>query len=137
MIRPLNGGCSLASHHVTISGQAIQLRLPCVTERINEEGDMEQPLRDTEVIPDSITRDHILQAMAVFDKSGLPAGYQKSIRYDVVNDGRYYPPPALMALAIRQESGALPPGIRGGKKTKCFEVLRDCGFEIITKTKSS
>lgn len=98
---------------------------------------MNERQHSNEAIPNGITREHVLEAMADFDKSGLPSAYQKSIRYDVVNDGRRYPPPAIMALAIKRLSGALPPGIRGGKKTRCFEVLRECGFEITEKRKAA
>lgn len=94
--------------------------------------------RDDDIIPDGITRDHILQAMEEFDRDGMPRGFKPSHTYDVVHGDRQYPPPAIMALAIKQLTGTLPPpAIRGGKRTRCFVVLEDCGFEIVNKKATS
>jgi len=95
--------------------------------------------RYEDIIPDGITRDHILSAMEEFDRHGMPHGFKPSHTYDVVHENKRYPPPAIVALAIKQLTGTLPPPvIRGGKRTRCFALLEECGFVIAVKmTKSS
>ena len=90
--------------------------------------------RDEDIIPDGITRNHILRAMEEFDQDGMPHGFKPSHTYDVVHEDRRYPPPAITALAIKQLIGTMPPPvIRAGKGTRCFAVLEECGFEISHK----
>jgi hypothetical protein len=87
-----------------------------------------------DLIPDGITRDNILHAIGEFDRDGMPGGFKPSHTYDVVHEGRGYPPPAIIALAIKQLTGFLPPpAIRAGRRTKCFAVLEECGFTIVQK----
>jgi hypothetical protein len=95
---------------------------------------MTEGQQSKDIIPEGITRTHFLEAMADFDQQGIPPGFKPSHTYDVLYEGRRYPPPAIVALAIKSLTGTLPPPvIRGGKRTRCFEVLRECGFEIVRK----
>ncbi len=85
----------------------------------------------SDVLPDGINRDHVLQAISRFEKDGLPPGFKDSHTYYVEHEGKRYPPPALAALAAYALTGQLPkPGFRAGKGTKCFRVLADAGFLI-------
>lgn len=86
-------------------------------------------------LPDGITRSHILAAIEKYEIAGMPDGYKPSHTYDVVHDGKKYPPPAIVALAAEALNGMLPePGFRAGKGTKCFQILEDCGFSIQRRT---
>lgn len=90
--------------------------------------------RDDNIIPNGVTRIHILQAMEDFDRDGMPQGFKPSHIYDVVHGEKRYPPPAILALAIKHLTGTLPPpAIRGGKGTQCFAVFEECEFEIASK----
>jgi hypothetical protein len=85
----------------------------------------------SDVLPDGINRDHVLQAISSFERDGLPEGFKDSHTYYVEHDGKTYPPPAIAALAAYALTGQLPePGFRAGKGTKCFRVLTDAGFSI-------
>jgi len=90
--------------------------------------------RRNQPLPDGITRSHVLLAIAEFVELGLPAGYKVSHTYDVVHDGKAFPPPAIAALAAKALTGSLPePGFRAGKGTKCFKILEDGGFLVRRK----
>ena len=50
----------------------------------------------------------------------------------------HYPPPAIVALAAKALTGALPePGFRAGMGSKCFQILEDSGFKVTRKAKSA
>ena len=85
-------------------------------------------------VPRSIPKDVILRAMERMDRSGI-SPHKPSHTFDVVYDGKGYPPPAVVAFAIEELSGHLvPPGvIRGGLKTPAFKVLEAAGFKIERK----
>ena len=88
-------------------------------------------LRDDSVIPDGILREHVIAAIEDFRTNGFPEGYSRSHTYELVHDDSVYAPPAMLALAIKSKTGAIPKTkFRAGEKTKCFDVLRSCGFEI-------
>ena len=96
-------------------------------------------LRDDSVIPDGISREHVLAAIEDFVKNGYPTGYSKSHTYELIHEGNGYAPPTILALAIKAMTGTVPATkFRAGENTKCFEVLRNCGFSIqrINKSKS-
>ena len=95
---------------------------------------METPESSSQAIPDGITREHVLEAIADYERDGRPPGFGHSHTYDLVHDDRTYPPPAILALAAKQATGMLPPsGFPVGKGSKCFTILRQCGFEIVRK----
>jgi len=90
--------------------------------------------RNDDIIPDGIRRSHVLEAIADFDRDGLPDGFKESHTYDLHHNGRRYPPPAVLALSARHATGeVLPPRFRAGEGTKCFRILRECGFSIVRK----
>ncbi len=85
-------------------------------------------------IPSSITRQHILMAIAGLDR-GKEHAFGESTGYDVLHDGRRYAPKAVIGLAAAEVIGAAlgPYDFKGGLKSKCFRTLLKNGFAIVTK----
>lgn len=85
-------------------------------------------------IPDGITKDDVLTAFADFD-SGTEHDFAPSTGYDVVHEGKRYPPKAIVGLAARRIVGRQlgPYDFKGGEQSKCFRILRDLGFEVVSK----
>ena len=50
------------------------------------------------MIPDNISRSHILKAIDVVDREGVPPR-RKSRKFDLLYEGRKYPPKYLVSLA--------------------------------------
>jgi hypothetical protein len=88
-------------------------------------------LRDDSVIPDGIRREHVITAIEDFQTNGFPEGYSRSHTYELVHETAVFAPPAILALAIKAKTGLVPTTkFRAGENTKCFDILRTCGFEI-------
>jgi hypothetical protein len=87
-----------------------------------------------DLIPDGITRKHILKAIEDYE-GGAPHGFAGSTTYDVVFEGRRYPPRALIGLAAAHILGKPlgPYDFKAGLQSKCFRVLDQCGFEVVKK----
>ena len=85
-------------------------------------------------VPDGITREDVLEALRDLD-AGLDHGAGQSRLYDVLFEGRRYPPKAVVGLAARRVLGrALAHNeFPAGKGTKCFRLLESLGFEIVEK----
>jgi 5-methylcytosine-specific restriction protein A len=85
-------------------------------------------------IPDSVGRQHILKAIADLD-NGIEHAFGRSIGYDVLYEGRRYPPKAVVGLAAGEILGTPlgPYNFKGGLKSKCFRTLIRNGFTIVTK----
>lgn len=85
-------------------------------------------------IPSGITRQHVVAAISDLDK-GVPHSFGESTDYDVLYQGRRYPPKAVVGLAAARILGAPlgPHDFKGGLGTRCFAVLADNGFTIVTK----
>ena len=85
-------------------------------------------------IPEGITRAHILDAIRALG-DGVEHQFGESTGYDVLFEGRRYPPKAVVGIAARhiinRQLG--PYDFKGGLKSKCFRVLEDNQFEIVTK----
>jgi hypothetical protein len=84
------------------------------------------------VIPDYLTRDHVLAAIAKIDRAGIPAG-RFGTKYAVFHDGRHYPPKLLISLAHEEVKGVPYPSslFGGGRETNGF--LQRLGFTVIEK----
>jgi|GEM_PF-6727671 len=86
------------------------------------------------MIPDNITREHILEALRWLDKEtpdGARPGRQ-STKYDLVYEGKRYAPKEAIAIANRFANGRdLNSGFSGGNETNKF--LRDRGFQVVLK----
>lgn len=85
-------------------------------------------------LPEGITRGDLLQAIADLD-AGVPHPFAPSTGYDVLHEGRRYPPKAVVGIAATWRSGQPygPESFTGGLGSTCFRVLRTNGFSIITK----
>lgn len=80
--------------------------------------------------PESITREHILQAIKDLDNSQRKLS--KSTRFDVVFEGRRYPPKELMRRAHELATGEYLWEKSGGEQTNKY--LKDLNFEIQGKS---
>ena len=59
------------------------------------------------MIPDNITKDHVLQAIADIEKNGLRYPLGKSSVYDLVYNGKEYPPKHTIIVANEYANGVL------------------------------
>ena len=85
-------------------------------------------------IPQGITRDDVLGAIRRLD-AGVEHGFGPSLKYDLVFEGRRYPPKAVVGLAAERLAGrVLEPGdFSGGQDSKSTRILRDFGFVVALK----
>jgi hypothetical protein len=85
-------------------------------------------------IPDGITHDDVVEGLKALD-SGAQHSFGDSTGYDLVENGRRYPPKAALGLAARRIVGAPlgPYDFKGGEQSQCFRVLRRLGFTIEKK----
>ena len=92
----------------------------------------------SDLILEEITRENIIDAIQEFD-TGIEHQFGKSTGYDVLFEGRRYPPKAIVGIAakyvINKQLG--PYDFKGGLKSKCFRVLKDNQFEVVTKGEST
>ena len=82
----------------------------------------------------SVTRENVLQALNDLDR-GVEHSFGPSSTYDLVYEGRRYPPKAVIALAVKAHSGVnlVPADFPGGEGTAAFHALRSLEFEIVPK----
>jgi 5-methylcytosine-specific restriction protein B len=83
-------------------------------------------------IPSGLTRDHVLAALTDLD-AGVPTRFGRSVKYDLVYEGRRYSPKAVLAQAIAKLTGASPDpyAFTGGDMTN--KRLAQLGFEVVAK----
>ncbi len=88
------------------------------------------------MIPPTITRDHLLAALADIDRSGIPTG-RRSTGYLLLHNGKYYPPKYVVSLAAKIATGfELRSGeFGGGSETNRFLTTR--GFTTLRLAPSS
>jgi hypothetical protein len=81
------------------------------------------------MIPDDITREHVLEAMTRIDRDGIPAG-RNGLKFAVWHEGRQYPPKLLISIAHEVGFGrTLPRALfSGGLESNGF--LQGLGFTI-------
>jgi hypothetical protein len=62
-------------------------------------------------------------------------GFGFSTGYDLVRDGKRYPPKAILGLAARLATGTslVPRDFSGGEECKCFRILQKLEFTIVPK----
>jgi putative restriction endonuclease len=82
-----------------------------------------------------VERAHVEKALADLDSGESPAGFRDSTTYDVIHQGRPYPPKQLIALALKHATGKVVTGddFGGGEGTACFRRLQELGFLITEK----
>jgi 5-methylcytosine-specific restriction enzyme B len=98
------------------------------------------PLRDqwksesVAEITSTVTREHILEALRRVDLEDVPDD-ARSTSYDLLHDGKRYPPKHVLSLAVAAATGEPldRATFTGGEDSTCFRVLRDRGFEIVPK----
>lgn len=83
---------------------------------------------------DAITRDDVLEALRRIDE-GQMFGFGESTDYDLLHEGKRYPPKAVAGIAtIRTLGRAMRPDeFSAGLKSKNFKVLEKLGFEVVPK----
>lgn len=81
-----------------------------------------------------VTKEHILQGIKDFNEKGYPEGFGPSSTYDVVYNGKTYPPKAIMAYAnYHAEGKEIEKYFKGGLNTDCFKAFERNGFAVIKK----
>ncbi len=85
------------------------------------------------MIPKKISRAQLLEAGKIIDREGVPKR-RGSRRYNVIVDGRQYPPKYLINIAAKLATGKELDHLtyNGGKEAN--EFLRTRGFSIMDKT---
>ncbi|MBI5278942.1 MAG: DUF3578 domain-containing protein [Burkholderiales bacterium] len=81
-----------------------------------------------------LTPDHVREALRRIDDEGVPSSAQ-SVSYDLLHDGRRYPPKYVLSLAVEVASGEPldRASFTGGAESACFRKLGELGFEIVAK----
>ncbi len=82
-----------------------------------------------------ITRENVIQAAKDYDKGHRPPRFKDSHTYDVIVNGKRYPPKIIISLASKRSLGRSlePDEFRGGWNTPCFRILEKLGFPIVLK----
>ncbi|MCM4171861.1 EVE domain-containing protein [Arenibacter sp. TNZ] len=86
------------------------------------------------MIPNNITKEHLVRAIEEIDKDGIRKGRHSST-YDIAYNGKNYPPKLVISIANRHANGKEleAKDFVGGKGTDAFDLLEKEGFEIIQK----
>lgn len=89
---------------------------------------------DPASIAQQMTADDVREAIADYD-GGIEHPFAPSTGYDLIHEGRRYPPKAIYGLAARRLVGRVlePSEFSGGEGSMCFQTLRGLGFEIVPK----
>jgi 5-methylcytosine-specific restriction protein A len=95
-------------------------------------------MTDRVPLPSGISRQDLLAAIEELTH-GLPDGYKDSTGYDVYHEGKRYPPKPIVGLAASALVGFDYRGkhFTGGLGSKCFQILEQNGFVIVTKSGQS
>jgi hypothetical protein len=86
-------------------------------------------------IPSGLTQDHVRKALADLD-AGVEHPFGAPTGYELVHEGRYYPPKAVVGLACRYLLGRVlrPEEFSGGEAPgQANFVLRKLGFTVLKK----
>src|SRR4051812_5783010 len=86
-------------------------------------------------IPKGISEEHVLRALADLD-SGIDHPFGRPTGYELVHQGRRYPPKAAIGLAFRHHAGRIlpPEEFSGGEAPgQANYVLRELGFTVEKK----
>lgn len=86
-------------------------------------------------IPAGLTQEHVLRALADLD-GGIDHPFGQPTRYELVHQGKRYPPKAVVGLACRYSIGRVlqPDEFSGGEAPgQANFVLRKLGFTVVRK----
>jgi hypothetical protein len=84
-----------------------------------------------------LTRKEVITAASTFDRlGGHVESYQESNQYDLIIEGKAYPPKAIFGLAASSHLNlnVLSQHFTGGADSPSFRILENLGFEIRPKT---
>jgi hypothetical protein len=85
---------------------------------------------------DPVTKDHVVRAVQEYDRLGAESffsahGFAPTTTYDLVWDGRLYPPKAILGTAYEFATGQrLVSGDFEGGKSGAVKVLEKLGFTV-------
>ncbi|SPK74001.1 protein of unknown function [Cupriavidus taiwanensis] len=85
---------------------------------------------------EGMKREDVLGVLSSFSlEAAAPHGYIQSTDFDLIYEGRRYPPKAVLGLAAKRVLGRPLNSVEfsGGEKSVCFAVLDSLGFEISQK----
>jgi hypothetical protein len=88
-----------------------------------------------QAIPAGLTRSHVLQALADLD-AGVAHPFGQPTGYELVHEGKRYPPKAVIGMACRYSLGRvlMPEEFSGGEAPgQANFVLRKLGFTVVSK----
>lgn len=86
------------------------------------------------MIPQNIQKEHLLSAIQEIDRDGIPA-HRQSTRYDLIHEGKAYPPKLVIRKASRIANGREAGSFYGGPETNNF--LKKHGFTIRKKSEGA
>jgi hypothetical protein len=81
-------------------------------------------------IPKEINREHVLRAITRMKAMGIES-FNPSTGYDLIYEGRLYPPKEVLHYASLEATGAEVSNLHGGDQTNNFLIRM--GFEILIK----
>ena len=83
---------------------------------------------------DKVKEEHILKGIEDFEEKGFPEGFRPSSTYDLIHDGKTFPPKAVMAYANFHAVGRkIERYFKGGLETDCFKAYERNGFKVVAK----
>src|SRR3954451_13442713 len=84
-----------------------------------------------------ITREDIQEAIGMLEHGEVHA-FGPSTFYDLLEQGRRYPPKAVVGLAARRVLGRAlrPDEFSGGEESWAFRLLRELGFTVVKKLRA-
>lgn len=82
----------------------------------------------------TLSRDDILTAARIAD-TGETGGFAESTRYDLLLDGKRYPPKRIVGIALNARSKLqfTPYEFKGGEHSLCFRTLQKLKFDVVDK----
>ena len=86
-------------------------------------------------IPDGITAEDVRGAIAAYAAGAVEHSFHESEKYDLLFQGGRFPPKAILGIAARRLTGRVLrwSDFGGGIGSRCFNVLMNLGFEIVSK----
>jgi 5-methylcytosine-specific restriction endonuclease McrBC GTP-binding regulatory subunit McrB len=83
---------------------------------------------------EKVNKEHILLGIKDYEEKGLPEGFGPSTMYDLINEGKKYPPKAVMAYANYHAINKPPTNyFYAGPDKDCFKAFVRNGFEVLRK----
>ena len=86
------------------------------------------------MIPDNITKEHLLLALKEIDEEGIRKGRHSST-YNLLFEDKVYPPKLVISIANRFANGIElePSEFSAGMDKPAFKLLTQIGFTIVPK----